>query len=182
MKVCIVCTCNYVYWMYSYNKILLHAYSLSSMFTINLHVYLLFNFLSLISHRMVLHIGSTLLRTVVNASARHSSGSWNCLFKAPGLSFHSVTRNLNQHIVSDFNVKCSKPGQRLGIFTKCVRFHSTKKPDSGWVDRLRYSAAVIVVMTGATVLSVPLYRVFCQVRSIICNLIIYCNTWSKCVQ
>ncbi|XP_048757977.1 cytochrome c oxidase assembly protein ctaG-like [Ostrea edulis] len=110
---------------------------------------------------MVLYIGSTLLRTVRNVSARHSPAPWNCLFKVPGLSFHSFTRNLNRNIFSDFNIKCNKPGQRLGI-TKCVRFHSTKKPDSGWMDRLRYSTAVIIVMTGATVLSVPLYRVFCQ--------------------
>lgn len=110
---------------------------------------------------MVPFIGNILFKTVVNNSTKNSPSCWKCLSKLSGPSyFHSVPRNFH-HSYSNFSITLNKPRQNLSFLTNCVRFQSSKS-DSGAADRLRYSIAVAIVMTGATILSVPLYRVFCQ--------------------
>lgn len=118
---------------------------------------------------MLLQRGSLLLKTVAFSSTRNFPSSWNCVLSITGRTFsHSSTRNFaksfHSSISRDFSVKFNEHGHKLAIFTNCVRYRYTRsKVDSGWRDRLWYSIAVALFMTGATILSVPLYRVFCQV-------------------
>lgn len=117
---------------------------------------------------MLLQRGSLLLKTVAFSSTRNFPSSWNCVSSITGRTFsHSSTRNFaksfHSSISRDFSVKVNEHGHKLAIFTNCVRYRYTRsKVDSGWRDRLWYSIAVALFMTGATILSVPLYRVFCQ--------------------
>lgn len=119
--------------------------------------------------RMLLQRGSLLLKTVAFSSTRNLPSSWNCVLSITGRTFSfSSTRNFaksfHSSISRDFSVKFNEHGHKLAIFTNCVRYRYTRsKVDSGWRDRLWYSIAVALFMTGATILSVPLYRVFCQV-------------------
>lgn len=119
--------------------------------------------------RMLLQRGSLLLKTVAFSSTRNFPSSWNCVLSITGRTFSfSSTRNFaksfHSSISRDFSVNFNEHGHKLAIFTNCVRYRYTRsKVDSGWRDRLWYSIAVALFMTGATILSVPLYRVFCQV-------------------
>lgn len=119
--------------------------------------------------RMLLQRGSLLLKTVAFSSTRNFPSSWNCVLSITGRTFSlSSTRNFaksfHSSISRNFSVKFNEHGHKLAIFTNCVRYRYTRsKVDSGWRDRLWYSIAVALFMTGATILSVPLYRVFCQV-------------------
>ena len=99
---------------------------------------------------MLLQSGCVLLRKVATSSIRN---------------FPSTSRSFQTNVFSSVSVKFNRHSQKFAILTNCARFRSTnvKSPDGNWKDRLWYSLAVAIFMTGATILSVPLYRVFCQV-------------------
>lgn len=123
------------------------------------------------SYRMLLQSGCVLLRQVATSSVRNFPNCWNCVVRIPeGNHFHFfkrsfTSRSFQTNVFSSVSVKFNRHGQKFAILTNCARFRSTnvKSQDGNWKDRLWYSLAVAIFMTGATILSVPLYRVFCQV-------------------
>ena len=123
------------------------------------------------SYRMLLQSGCVLLRQVATSSVRNFPNCWSCVVRIPeGNHFHFfkrsfTSRSFQTNVFSSISVKFNRHGQKFAILTNCARFRSTnvKSQDGNWKDRLWYSLAVAIFMTGATILSVPLYRVFCQV-------------------
>ncbi|XP_022315108.2 cytochrome c oxidase assembly protein ctaG-like [Crassostrea virginica] len=119
---------------------------------------------------MLLQSGCVLLRQVATSSVRNFPNCWNCVVRIPeGNHFHFfkrsfTSRSFQTNVFSSVSVKFNRHGQKFAILTNCARFRSTnvKSQDGNWKDRLWYSLAVAIFMTGATILSVPLYRVFCQ--------------------